>query len=262
MDTRPAFWFIFQNRKILVKAEENRLTVPALNRLDEIGIEPAFSIYLGTLNDRQCYSAEAAEGIPAPEGMAFHGLRSIFGRIDEDLFKMALRAVHLTDWDSNHRHCSRCGATMRMQTDVRVKECPSCGLLDFPRISPAVIVLVERDGKILLARSRRFAEEMYSVLAGFVEPGETLEDTIKREIMEEVAIEVDDIRYFGSQPWPFPDSLMCGFTARYAGGEIKVDEDEIVDAGWFDPDHLPPIPGKISIARALIDWYVEKSRTT
>jgi NAD+ diphosphatase len=142
---------------------------------------------------------------------------------------------------------------------MNAKECLDCGFLNFPRISPAVIVLVERENRVLLARLKRFAEELYSVIAGFVEPGETLEETVQREIEEEVGIRVKNIRYFGSQPWPFPDSLMIGFTAEYESGEIRIDETEITDARWFEPDSLPTIPGKISIARKLIDWFVDKS---
>jgi NAD+ diphosphatase len=139
---------------------------------------------------------------------------------------------------------------------MNAKECPGCGFLSFPRISPAVIVLVEKENRVLLARVKRFTTELYSVLAGFVEPGETLEETVRREVEEEVGIKVKNLRYFGSQPWPFPDSLMIGFTADYESGEIKIDETEIADAGWYDPDRLPTIPGKISIARELIDWFV------
>ena len=139
---------------------------------------------------------------------------------------------------------------------MNANECPGCGFLSFPRISPAVIVLVEKENRVLLARVKRFTTELYSILAGFVEPGETLEETVQREVEEETGIKVKNIRYFGSQPWPFPDSLMIGFTADYESGEIKIDETEIVDAGWYDPDRLPTIPGKISIARELLDWYV------
>ena len=121
-----------------------------------------------------------------------------------------------------------------------------------------MIVLVENEGRVLLAWGKRFAAPFYSVLAGFVEPGESLEDAVHREIAEEVGIKVRNVRYFGSQPWPFPDSLMVGFTADYAGGEIRIDPEEIVEAGWFDPADLPMIPGKVSIARKLIDWFVEK----
>jgi NAD+ diphosphatase len=130
--------------------------------------------------------------------------------------------------------------------------------VSFPDVSPAIIVAVIRDERILLARASRFPKQMYSVLAGFVEPGESLEECVRREEREEVGVEVTNIRYFGSQPWPFPHSLMVGFTADHAAGEISADGKEIVDAGWFTADHLPQIPGKISIARKLIDWFVAR----
>jgi NAD+ diphosphatase len=142
--------------------------------------------------------------------------------------------------------------------DILAQQCTACGFTIFPRISPAVIVLVERDGKVLLARASRFKERLYSVIAGFVEPGESLEQTVTREIREEIGIGVKDIKYFGSQPWPFPDSLMIGFTAQHMDGEIAVDGEEIVEAQWFSPEQLPDIPDKISISRALIDWFVDK----
>jgi NAD+ diphosphatase len=145
-----------------------------------------------------------------------------------------------------------------MKNTERAKECPQCGLLYFPRLAPAIIVLVQRGDQLLLARSRHFMEGMYSVLAGFVEPGESLEEAVAREVREEVGIEVKDVHYFASQPWPFPHSLMIGFTATYAGGEISLNDDEIENASWFKVDNLPRIPGKISIARKLIDWFIEK----
>ncbi len=138
----------------------------------------------------------------------------------------------------------------------RAKRCPKCGLVNYPRLSPAVIVLISRGDELLLARAHRFPTGMYSILAGFVEPGESLEETVVREVREEVGIEVKDIRYFGSQPWPFPNSLMIGFTATYAGGDIVLEPEELVDAAWFNKHNLPQIPPKISIARKLIDWFV------
>jgi len=140
----------------------------------------------------------------------------------------------------------------------RAKECPHCGLLHFPRLAPAVIMLIERGNEVLLARSRHFTPGTYSVLAGFVEPGESLEEALVREVKEEVGISVKDIRYFSSQPWPFPHSLMIGFTATHAGGEITLEDGEIEDAGWFTAHHLPSLPGKLSIARRLIEWFVAK----
>jgi NAD+ diphosphatase len=147
---------------------------------------------------------------------------------------------------------------LQAKTIERAKECLKCGLLHFPRLAPAIIVLVERGNQLLLARSRHFIPGLYSVIAGFVEPGETLEQAVEREVREEVGIAIKDIRYFGSQPWPFPHSLMIGFTATYAGGNIFLSDSEIEDAGWFTSQNLPALPGKISIARKLIDWFLEK----
>jgi NAD+ diphosphatase len=141
-------------------------------------------------------------------------------------------------------------------------QCPACGLTAYPRLTPAVIVRVSRGDELLLAQGVRFPGAFYSVLAGFVEPGESLEDTIHREILEEVGVEVTDLRYFGSQPWPFPHSLMIGFTAEYAGGQLRPAPDELRDAGWFRWDALPLLPGRLSIARRLIDAFVEERQTS
>jgi NAD+ diphosphatase len=194
--------------------------------------------------------------------MAFEGLRLLYGLLEEDAFKVALRAMHLVEWDRTSRFCGRCGARTEPRGEERAKQCTGCGTLIFPRISPAVIVLIERGDQVLLARAARFPESLYSVLAGFVEPGESLEETVHREIEEETGILVKDVRYFGSQPWPFPDSLMVGFTARYKSGEIRVDGKEILDARWFSVDDLPQIPGRVSIARKLIDRFIEKHQAT
>jgi NAD+ diphosphatase len=137
--------------------------------------------------------------------------------------------------------------------------CTRCGMMHYPRVSPAVIVRVRRENEILLARSPGFPKGMRSVLAGFVEPGESIEETIHREVREEVGLEVENLGYFGSQPWPFPNSLMIGFTADYAGGEIRPEPGEIEDAGWYRADELPQLPPKVSIARRMIDDFVARS---
>jgi NAD+ diphosphatase len=169
--------------------------------------------------------------------------------------------VQIVEWDRTHRFCSRCGEPTERMVNERARRCARCGLLAFPRLSPAVIVRVLRDDQILLGHNRAFPPGLYSVLAGFVEPGETLEETVEREIFEEVGIEVTDLRYFASQPWPYPNSLMLGFTARHAGGEIRVDQQELADARWFSRDNLPELPGKLSIARRLIDdWLGDSAR--
>jgi NAD+ diphosphatase len=256
--SEPAWWFAFQESKLLVYQEPSPISPPNLIDLGELGLTALSEHYLGRLDNRPCYAAEVAEGTIPPPGMTFEGLRQVYSRLDEDLFWIAARAVQIVDWDRTHRFCGRCGLPLKIKTTDRAKECLQCGLLHFPRLAPAIIVLVERGDKLLLARSRHFMPGMYSVLAGFVEPGEPLEEAVVREVREEVGIEIKDIKYFGSQPWPFPHSLMIGFTATYASGEISPDDSEIEDAGWFTVDNLPRIPGKISIARKLIDWFMEK----
>ncbi len=254
----PAWWFVFKEDKLLVCQENGSAAIPLVIDLKEVGLSVLRQNYLGKLDDRYCYAVEVVEGTTPPAGMTFEGLRQLYGRLDEDLFWIAGRAVQIIDWDRTHRFCGRCGTPLRTKSAERAKECPQCGLLHFPRLAPAIIVLVEQGSKLLLARSRHFMPGMFSVLAGFVEPGESLEEAVVREVREEVGIDVKDIKYFGSQPWPFPHSLMIGFTATYAGGEITIDDTEIEDAGWFSVDDLPRIPGKISIARKLIDSFLAK----
>jgi NAD+ diphosphatase len=256
----PAYWFVFKEKKMLIVMSGTAGSPPLVKDIRDTGIHPVRELYLGTLDGAHCYGAEIVGPIDPPEGMAFHSLRGIHGNLDESLFRIAFRAIHTIEWDQTDQFCGLCGSKNRPKHDERAKECPQCGYVSFPRISPAIIVLVEHNGRALLGRSGRFKEGLYSTLAGFVEPGETLEDAVRREVKEEVGIDVKNIRYFGSQPWPFPDSLMIGFTAEYAGGEIKIDDNEILDARWFSAEDMPEIPGKISISRALIDWFLERQK--
>ena len=210
-------------------------------------------VFLGLLDGRACWAvdAEPVGGTP---------LMGLWGQVDELVWTIAGRAVQLIEWDRTHRYCGRCGMATELASGERAKRCPACGLLAFPRLAPAIITLVERDdGRALLARGKAFPIPMYSCLAGFVEPGETLEQAVHREVGEEVGVVLSDVRYWGSQPWPFPHSLMIGFNARWAGGDIVLDEREIVDAQWYAPDDLPPIPPGLSIARRLIDDWVSRS---
>jgi NAD+ diphosphatase len=215
--------------------------------------------YLGRYDGLSCYAVDVVEET-LPERMAFKDLRQVYELMDEDLFVLGGRAVQIVEWDRTHQYCGRCGSRMQTKTTERAKECPQCGLLSFPRLSPAIIVLVERGNEALLARSPHFPPGLYSAVAGFVEPGETIEEAVAREVKEEVGITVHDIHYFASQPWPFPNSLMLGFTAAYVGGEIQLDRTEIEDAGWFTADTLPSLPGRVSIARRLIEAFLAKHR--
>ena len=216
----------------------------------------ATSLYLGELDGKPCFASLLEGGAEPPEGSEPVALRQLFGALTDEEFAVAGRALGLTAWDRDHQFCGRCGGTTEPSTTERVRTCTRCGFAAYPRLSPAVIMLVERDGKCLLARNARTKMPFYSTLAGFVEVGETLEETVAREVREEAGIEIQGIRYFGSQPWPFTGSLMIGFTAKWKSGELHEDPTEIMDAGWFGRDEIPVVPPKLSIARELIDAFV------
>ena len=251
-----ALWFIFDKGRLLVKIKNDSCSIPDTSDLAKYKSTVIHEQYLGIMDECPCYAAESAGDPIRDEELTFKDLRGLFGKLEEELIWIAGRANQLVNWSQTHRYCGRCGKLTEDKTDERAKTCPDCGLINYPRLSPAVIVAVLKNDRILLGRNKRFRLPFYSVLAGFVEPGETLEECVRREIYEEVAITVKNIRYFGSQPWPFPDSLMIAFVADYAGGEICTDGSEIIDAAWFAKDNLPKIPPKISIARQLIDWFV------
>jgi NAD+ diphosphatase len=251
------YWLAFCNSKILLQVKDGRPSLPLLVGLDELTLTPVRTQFLGTLDGCGCYSAELSPGVPAPHGMAYFDLRSLWGNIDDDLYLLAGRALQIVNWDRSTQFCGKCGHPTITVTGERARKCPDCGLLFYPRLSPAVITAVIKDDRILLGHRAGF-RNMYTIIAGFVEPGETLEECIQREVAEEVGVQVNNICYFGSQPWPYPDSLMIGFTAEYESGDIKVDGIEVSEAGWFKADNLPEIPPKISIARELIDWFVRQ----
>ncbi len=192
-----------------------------------------------------------------PDGWRAVPRRALWEVMGERAFAVANRLYAEMDWRTNSRFCGRCGSPMEDMED-RGRRCGSCGNTSYPVISPAVIVAVEKEGKLLLGHNRAFPGKRYSVLAGFVDLGESLEDTVKREIKEEVGIEVCDVEYFGSQSWPFPRSLMVGFRARWLEGDIEVDGVEIDHADWFAPEDLPEIPGSVSISRRLIDDFIAR----
>jgi NAD+ diphosphatase len=207
--------------------------------------------FLGTLDGAHVFAREGEH----PEQRS---LRSLYGTLEEVTFAVAGRAAHVIDWASTHRFCGRCGEKNERDPSERAMRCPRCSLVAYPRIAPAVIVLVRRGEQALLARGARFPLPFYSTLAGFSEIGESLEETLAREVREEVGIEIANIRYFGSQPWPYPHSLMIGFFAEWAGGELRPDQSEILDAKWFSASELPMVPPPLSIARKLIDTWVRE----
>lgn len=253
-----SLWFLFRKGQLLVKEKSAPVLLPNYLDLGMITEEPLQSDYLGKLEGKDCYTAEFPKETSAPSGMAYFPLRELFGVLSEDTFALAGRATQIVDWDRTNRYCGQCGSQMGYSKIERAKICPQCGLTVYPRLNPAIIVRIERGDQILLAHSPKFKTGFYSVIAGFVEAGESLEETVVREIHEEVGISVKDIQYFGSQPWPFPNSLMLAFTAKHDHGEIQIDNHEILDAGWFSADKLPFLPSGISIARKMIDDFVRK----
>ncbi|MFZ6003898.1 MAG: NAD(+) diphosphatase [Actinomycetota bacterium] len=218
------------------------------------------AMVLGMLDGAACWAVDLdGDGVADVVVEGLVPLMGLYGRVDDLRWTLAGRAVQLVEWDRTTRFCGRCGTATEPAPGERARRCPDCGLLAFPRLAPAVITLIERDGTALLARGRAFPIPMYSCVAGFVEAGETLEEAVRREVREEVGVQLGSVRYTASQPWPFPHSLMIGFEATWAAGEIEIDEREIVDAQWFAPDDLPMIPPGMSIARTLIDRWLERS---
>ena len=247
-----ALAFAFRDARVAVGGDERTPSIPALARFEAAGVRGPRH-YLGELAGVPCVALALADDAPELPGLAFAGLRSLFFRLPDPLLALAARAFQVVEWDRTHRYCGRCATPTRDKAGERAKECPACGHVAYPRVSPAMMALVTRGREILLARAHRFPPGMFSALAGFVEPGETIEDCLVREVREEVGVEVGDIRYFGSQSWAFPHSLMIAFTAEYAGGEIRCEDAEIAEARWFPADALPPLPPSVSIARRLID---------
>ncbi len=189
------------------------------------------------------------------DGYEMVGLRKSYYKLSQEDYLKAGKCHELLYWDMNTRFCGVCGAPMRMDTDIS-KKCTQCGKEIWPQLATAVIVLVHRDDKVLLVHARNFRTAFYGLVAGFVETGETLEEAVHREVREETGIEITNLRYFGSQPWPYPCGLMVGFNADYVSGEIQLQQSELSEGAWYDKDHLPTIPEKLSIARKLIDDWL------
>ncbi len=260
MSSRRA-WFLVHNRGLLVRRERDGVGLPTDEDAAALGVSEGDAHDLGLLGDARAFAAPIGD-VPLAAPFEVGKLRELYTLLGDDRFEMAGRATQWVEWSQTHRFCGRCATPTERIPGERCMRCPACGLLGYPRIAPAVIVLVRRGQEALLARGARFPGLFYSTLAGFVEVGESLEETIAREVREEVGIEVTAARYFGSQPWPFPHSLMVGFFAEWAGGEIRPDGTEILDAQWFRAESLPPVPPRLSIARLLIDaWVNDVSRS-
>lgn len=244
--------FVFFGNRLLLEEVDGVLRIPTEARVHTA--LPPQSLESGRVRPGEA-TFEMPDSTLIPPGFRLEGLRAAHRHLSEDDFRAAGTARQRVEWVRTHAFCSRCGQPNVLCDRRESMTCVSCGQSHFARVAPAVIVLIERGSEILLGRSPRFTPGVYSTLAGFVEPGESLEECVHREIAEEVGVTVRNLRYFGSQPHPFPNSLMLGFIAEWAGGDIVLDEDEIEDAQWFSREGLPDLPHEMSIAWALIqDW--------
>ncbi len=226
-----------------------------------VAAAPAVPIHVGQIEGRSCWTwATETPDSPPPEGWLWHDARSLLGVFTLAQWHALSCARQLLWWDRRHRFCGVCGTPTIVAVDERARRCPQCGALFFPAVSPAVIVAVTRADELLLAHNHNFRLGMFSLLAGFVDPGETLEQAAVREVREEVGIEIAGLRYVASQPWPFPNSLMVGFRAQHVGGELVADGREIEQAGWFRRSAMPDMPRVGTVARTLIDaWLREEA---
>lgn len=258
LDVVDALYFVVVGDDLLSISEQGIPRPVAADEFRWVDLEVAYKHYLGRWENRACFALDASGTVP--EGFAATGLRAWLGRVEPDFFALAGRAKQIVDWHRNHRHCGRCGTHTQDHPRDRAKVCPACGATTYPRLSPSIIVLVRKGEEMLLARNAAWPASMFSTLAGFVEPGESIEQTVHREVAEEVGIRVTNLRYLGSQPWPFPNSLMLGFHADYAGGEIVCHDGEIAEARWFHHRQLPNVPGGTAISRWLIDAFVEEMK--
>jgi NAD+ diphosphatase len=253
---------IYYNNDLLLEKKGENYYIPNLEKLP-IWIEKGKITYthaIGIYNQINCEAIELSEKIDLPKSYEWISLRAALNLVDYNWYSVITRAYHTIHWDKNHRFCGRCGQETVYIPNTLERQCIRCQLFFYPRISPSIIVLIYKKNQILMARKAEFSPGVYGLIAGFVEPGETLEETLHREVQEEVGLKVKNINYFGSQPWPFPDSLMIAFTAEYAEGEIKLNDGELETADWFDIDHLPGYPSSsVSISRKLIDDYLKKS---
>lgn len=255
LPTPHARWFSFVDDSLVVLSHGDTARIPDALTLAELGVSPQNPALLGYDDDLPCFLGELASTDLAPPLQAI-GLRQAYGLLSERDYGIAGYAAQIAHWERTSRFCPVCATPTEHAQDERVKRCPNCGFTQYPRVSPAIIVLIYREGQVLLTRQPQWPKGRYSLVAGFVEPGESLEACVRREVAEEVGVTLAEVRYLGSQPWPFPHQLMCGFVARYHDGELAIDTSELEDAAWFDLEALPDLPPPLSIARRILDWHL------
>lgn len=252
-----SYWFVFfRDNLLLLPSTEGHYTVPCQEEppvpLTEWNTVRTYTEMKGL----PCKVVQVDHPLPADSKYEFIGLRASYALLDEEVYLKAGKGAEILYWDRNTKFCGVCGAPMKAHTVIS-KRCTACGKEVWPQLATAIIVLVRRDDQILLVHAHNFKGSFYGLVAGFVETGETLEECVAREVLEETGLHIRNIRYFASQPWPYPCGLMIGFYADYASGEITLQRSELAMGGWFSRDHLPEIPPRLSMARMLIDAWLE-----
>lgn len=245
---KQAYSFIFNESREVYLTDDKK--IPLFNQSQLNSFNPEFVLYIGKYDDKDVIVANSS----SKEG--FHTLFELY-EISHDSYQIASRAVLIRDWYKTHQYCGQCSTKTVLDKKDMMLICPQCGQMHYPRISPAIIVAINNDGKLLMAKHTYHKTNRYSLIAGFVEPGESIEEAVYREVKEEVGIEIKNLQYQKSQSWPFPNSLMLGFTADYAGGEINVDGDEIIHAKWFKAEEIDILLSDISISSWLINKFIK-----
>ena len=251
-DHPDPFNFVFSGGQLLLR--EADLALPGRDELAQLETGPMHAV--GLLGERYCQATWCARDTAAPAGLAWRGLRSLIGVLDDELVGLAGRAGQIADWARTHRFCGACATPTELVAGERCLRCPACAMLAYPRISPAMMVLIRKGEHVLLALHTQSPSQRFTPLAGFLEAGESIEEAVHREVFEEVGLRVHNLAYFGSQSWPFPHSLMIAFTADYLDGEIRIDEHEIAEAKWFGPhDEWPEKVPHVSVSSVLVDAH-------
>lgn len=254
-NTQTAWWFVFHKDQLLLEKQNGDFTVPCGESSPIVPTTGTTIHEIATLNGVPCKAFATDQPIDETNDYTMTGLRASYDSIPLEQYQTAGKAFEILHWDNNSRYCPACGTRME-QKEAIMKKCPACGNEVYPAISTAIIVLIRKEDSILLVRALNFRGTFYGLVAGFLETGETLEECVHREVMEETGLEVKNITYFGNQPWPYPSGLMVGFIADYAGGDIKIQKEELSEAAFYTRENLPEIPRKLSLARKMIDWWL------
>lgn len=255
------YWFVFcKDELLLERTEEDHYTIP-LQQDCPVKLQPWNAIHniTPTSDSIQCKTVRIDAPITEDQRYRMCGLRASFNYIPHELYIKAGKCAEILYWDQNTKFCGVCGGPMKLHTDIS-KRCENCGKEVWPQLATAVIVLIHRDDKVLLVHANNFHGNFFGLVAGFVETGETLEECVQREVREETNLHIRNIKYFASQPWPYPCGLMVGFNADYESGEITLQRSELGAGGWYTRQNLPEIPGKMSMARMLLDNWLKEAK--